>query len=337
LDVRRSVKDIREPADNQGPAFPHLSRDCARVIFVYRLRIRKTEEILMSFSLRTTTGFAFALLGCAISLVVVSTSASAQPPQGRGGGGNRFTESNDPRVENRTDRFADTGEELPYCVFVSSKVSADKENPLIISLHGLGIGPGFMCQGAAIDLAEEGGYILAAPMGYSVGGWYGSPVMAGRGGRGGQNPNATPPPANLPELSEKDVLNVLAMLREEFNVDDDRTYLMGHSMGGAGTFFLGSKHADEWAALAPIAPAAMLMNDNRRAILQGIEDNGVPVHLVVGDMDNLMSTARLWAETMDELDVEHEYKEIAGADHGSVIDLAMPDIFAFFAKHTKPD
>jgi predicted peptidase len=40
-------------------------------------------------------------------------------------------------------------------------------------------------------------------------------------------------PAEVTQLSEKDVLNVLEMIREEFNVDDERTYLMGHSMGGA--------------------------------------------------------------------------------------------------------
>jgi hypothetical protein len=47
-------------------------------------------------------------------------------------------------------------------------------------------------------------------------------------------------------------------------------------MGGAGTLFLGSTHAKEWAAIAPIAPAAFLMNDNRATILQGIRDGGVP-------------------------------------------------------------
>ena len=38
-------------------------------------------------------------------------------------------------------------------------------------------------------------------------------------------------------------MNLLAMARKEFNVDERRTYLMGHSMGGAGTLYLGSKYA----------------------------------------------------------------------------------------------
>ncbi len=43
-----------------------------------------------------------------------------------------------------------------------------------------------------------------------------------------------------------------------FSVDDKR-YLMGHSMGGAGALFLGPKHVDQWAAVASMAPAAFLM------------------------------------------------------------------------------
>ena len=42
-------------------------------------------------------------------------------------------------------------------------------------------------------------------------------------------------PANVRAASEKDVMTVLDMVRKEFNVDENRIYLMGHSMGGAGT------------------------------------------------------------------------------------------------------
>ena len=38
---------------------------------------------------------------------------------------------------------------------------------------------------------------------------------------------------------------------------------------------------------------------------------------------------------MKDLRVEYRYKEIPGADHGSVIEQGMPDIFAFFKEHTK--
>ncbi len=31
----------------------------------------------------------------------------------------------------------------------------------------------------------------------------------------------------------------------------------------------------------------------------------------------------------------HEYLEIAGGDHGDIIGSGMPNIFAFFERHTK--
>ncbi len=268
-----------------------------------------------------------------VALAASDATAIAQAPPARGVGG--FIQSTDPRVQNRTYHFADTDVDLPYCLFVSSKVSRDKKNPLIVSLHGLGIGPGFMCRGKALDLAEDGGYILVAPMGYQVGGWYGSPIISGRG-RAGQ-PAPPPPPANLAELSEKDVLNVLAMMKKEFNVDENRTYVMGHSMGGAGALFLGAKHASDWAAIAAMAPAAFRMNDNRSAILQKIKDARVPVIVTQGDADTLVpaTNTRLWIDTMQELKLDYEYKEIPGADHGTVIEQGMPDIFAFFKAHPR--
>ena len=284
-----------------------------------------------------TTAVVFA--GLAGSLILGHAPAQAQEPaakqaaKAKGGG---FIKSNDPRVQNRTYHFADTNEDLPYCVFVSSKVSKDKKNPLIISLHGLGIGPGYMCQGKAIDEAEAGGYILAAPMGYNTGGWYGSPII-NTGGRGGKGAPAPEAPANLSELSEKDAMNVLDTMRKEFNVDERRTYLMGHSMGGAGTLYLGSKYASNWAAIAAMAPAAMRMAPNASTILQPLKDKSVAVMIAQGDADELVPVAgtRKWVDTMKEMNMVYNYKEVPGATHGSVIEASIPDIFAFFKDHTK--
>lgn len=193
-----------------------------------------------------------------------------------------------------------------------------------------------MCRGKAIDLAEEGGYIFVAPMGYNVGGWYGSPVIT-LNGRRGRGPALPPPPANLAELSERDVLDVLAMVRKDFKVDDKRTYLMGHSMGGAGALFLGAKHAKEWAAIAPIAPAAFRMNDTRAEILKSIKDANVPLFITTGDADEAVPVAntRMWADTMKELKMKGDYKEYPGITHGPIIEAAMPDIFTFFRTHKK--
>jgi predicted esterase len=235
----------------------------------------------------------------------------------------------DPRVEQRTYHFADTDEDLAYTVFVSSKVKPGTPAPLIVALHGYGGDSNFIVRGRLVDLAEEGGYIVVGPMGYNATGWYGSPVIVIGGG--------PVDPPNLAELSEKDVMNVLAIARSEFTIDPDRTFLMGLSLGGAGTLFLGQKHADQWAAIAAIAPAAFLMQPNQKDILAPIKAADLPLMITQGDQDPVVPVAsvRTWAAAMDELGLTHEYVEMPGRDHGTIIADGMPDIFRFFAAHTR--
>jgi predicted peptidase len=243
----------------------------------------------------------------------------------------------DPRVQQRTYHFQDTNEDLPYAVFVSSKVTKDKKSPLIIALHGLGGDQNSLMRGNTVDLAEDGGYILVGPMGYNPRGWYGTPAGRPRPGVTPKaNPAAANDPPNLRELSEKDVMNVLEIIRKEFNVDDRRTYLMGHSMGGAGTLYIGSKYASNWAAIGAIAPAAFAMQANAAALLTPIRDT-MPVIVTQGDADTAVpvQNTRAWIDTMKELKMNYKYVEMPGEDHGSIIAKGMPDIFAFFAAHVK--
>jgi predicted peptidase len=243
---------------------------------------------------------------------------------------------------------------MPYALFVSSKVTKDQKNPLIVSLHGLGGDQNTMVRETlrSVELAEQGGYILVAPMGYNSGGWYGIPPgpprpagakAAAQRGRGAGTPRpviggtAITDVAKVREASEKDVMTVLDMIRKEFSVDENRIYLMGHSMGGAGTYYLGSKYAKQWAALAPIAPAAMGMTNDRVKVLQGIKDAEVPMLVSMGDADEAVPVAnvRMWVDTMKELQLKYEYKEYPGVTHGPIMGASMADIYAFFAKHSK--
>ena len=117
---------------------------------------------------------------------------AAAPQAGQRGGRGAI----DPRVQQRTYKFTfgETNEDVPYAVFVSSKVSSAKKNPLIISLHGLGGSQNTMMTRNALELAEEGGYIYVGPMGYTPGGWYGAPsTMAAVGNVGLGGPRGGAP------------------------------------------------------------------------------------------------------------------------------------------------
>jgi predicted esterase len=258
-----------------------------------------------------------------------AAQAPASPPRADGPPRFPMRMEPDPRVQQRTYRFAETGEDLAYTVFVSSKVRPDTPAPLIVALHGYGGDSNFLVRGRLVDLAEENGYIVVGPLGYNATGWYGSPVIVIGGG--------PIEPPNLAELSEKDVLNVLAIARHEFNIDPRRTYLMGHSMGGAGTLFLGQKYADQWAAIAAIAPAAFLMQPTQKDILAPIKAAGLPLMITQGDKDPVVppTATRTWASAMAELGVTHEYIEMPGRDHGTIIADGMPDLFRFFAAHPR--
>jgi predicted esterase len=287
-----------------------------------------------------------------------TTAPAAQTPPAPGRGG-RGPIPVDPRVQIRMHHFAETNEDIPYALFVSSKVKKDKKAPLIVTLHGLGGTHTTMMRPVALDLAEAGGYILLAPMGYNPRGWYGIPQGPRRGGppRGAvPNPTAPPPspsadapaparqgpprgafanvndPPNLRELSEKETLEVIELVTKEFKVDDKRTYLMGHSMGGAGTYYLAVKYPEKWAAIAVLAPAAFGLDPNSLSKIPK-----TPVMVVHGDMDTAVpvSLSRTWVETMKSLKMKHEYIEVAGGDHGSVITSHQKEVFAFFAKHSR--
>jgi len=52
-------------------------------------------------------------------------------------------------------------------------------------------------------------------------------------------------------MGDRDVMHCLRMLKERFPIDENRVYLLGYSMGGAGVWYVGSRHPEQFAAVAP--------------------------------------------------------------------------------------
>ncbi len=50
-----------------------------------------------------------------------------------------------------------------------------------------------------------------------------------------------------------DALEVLELAKKKFNIDENRVYLTGHSMGGHGTWFMSATYPDKFAAIGPSA------------------------------------------------------------------------------------
>ena len=255
-----------------------------------------------------------ALPAAALLSLLLGTSA-AQPPDAK--------TSTQSRIETKTYQFKEAGKEMEYALFVPSTYDKRKKTPLVVALHGLGSNPQqIMRYRGLTDLAEKYGYVVAAPMGYNERGWYGARTVMKK---------KTGDPANMAELSEKDVMNVLEVVTKAYTIDPDRVYLMGHSMGGGGTFHLAMKYPDVWAALAPIAPAVF------RPVSDLEKVKHLPVILVQGDKDPLVRVemVRPWAEQMKKLGMTYEYVEVAGGDHVRVAFDTLPQVFAFFDKQTR--
>jgi poly(3-hydroxybutyrate) depolymerase len=257
----------------------------------------------------------FARSALLLTVFVTAPFAAAQAP----------ANSTQSRIEKKHYDFKDAGKEMEYAQFVPSNYDKSKKYPLMIALHGLGSNPQQILHYRGLtDLAEKHGYVVAAPMGYNSSGWYGArPITKPKEGD----------PKNLAELSEKDVMNVLDVVKKDYSIDPDRVYLMGHSMGGGGTWHLAVKNPDLWAALAPIAPATSRPATDLEKIKH------VPVILVQGDEDKLVpvAQARRWAAEMKKLEMTYDYVEVKGGNHIDVAFDNLQKIFEFFDKHKRKE
>jgi hypothetical protein len=135
--------------------------------------------------------------------------------------------------------------------------------------------------------------------------------------------------AKVRELSEKDVMTVLDMMRKEFNVDERRIYIMGHSMGGSGTLYLASKYPQIWAAAAPIAPPGA----GGPGVAESLGMSKLPTFVVQGDADTAVPVAgtRAFIDRLKAQNAVYEYLEIPGATHNIT---GIPEIYKFFEKHS---
>ena len=253
------------------------------------------------------------MLATAAVLVLVAAPlrSVAEPPKLKTG-----------TILKRTYEFKLAKKTMEYCLYVPKAYDKSKAWPLMVALHGLNSSPWQILHYPGLTKqAEKHGFIVVAPMGYNSRGWYGS--------RGRTMRRSSP--KNLGELSEKDVMNVLAITRRELNVDNRRIYLMGHSMGGGGTWHLGLKYPKLWAGLAPIAPAIYRSPE----ALTAIKD--MPVILVQGDADRLVpvAMARRWAAKMKQLKMDYMYIEVAGGGHVRIAFDNMGKIFEFLSSRKR--
>ena len=129
--------------------------------------------------------------------------------------------------------------------------------------------------------------------------------------------------------SGQDVTDVLDVIQATYPIDSKRVYIMGHSMGGAGTVRVGFDNAERFAAMAPIA------GFGGAAQLKKAPD--MPLFMGQGEADALVpvASARAFHNAAEGLDMDVKYVELAGIDHIAIVALVMSDVFDWFDAHPK--
>ncbi len=154
----------------------------------------------------------------------------------------------------------------PYSIYIPSSYDKNRKYSLLICLHGFS---GNDYNGAKnVADCKPADFIIVGAFGRGDVGYYG--------------------------IGEQDVLDVMEIVKKNFNIDDNRVYLTGWSMGGLGTWRLGQLYSDKFAAIASFCGWTWdTYLDNLInlpvLIVHGTDDTVVPIDMDTNAVNNLKS------------------------------------------------
>ena len=204
------------------------------------------------------------------------------------------------------------GQIFNYQVFVPDGWTADQKWPVILYLHGAGergqdgIRQTKVGLGPAIqkDSSRFPAVVVMPQCRRRV--WWNDPVM------------------------EALLLKSLDQSIQEFNGDEDRTYLTGLSMGGYATFYLGAKYPGKCAALVPVCGGIVPPQTRRGSTVSWGQSSdpyadvaskikGTPVWAFHGSADRSVpvTESQKIVEALRKLGGDVKYTEYEGVGHNS--------------------
>ena len=238
--------------------------------------------------------------------------------------------------QHRTYNFLAANKPMGYRLYVPTTWDGRSQLPLIVMLHGAGSDENrYMdSNNKQIErLAEKHGVVVVSPLGYSPMGAYGTPlrlpaVFGQPETAAKQRAGVTPDAEHTLELSEKDVINVLELVLNEYPINRSSVFLMGHSMGSGGTWYLGAKYSKYWRAIAPMSGPFVDQANYPWANLKSI-----PIMMSEGTLATpSLEGSHVMRDWMFKQDMTFEYYEVK-ADHGGMVPLVLPAVFDFFDRY----
>ena len=232
----------------------------------------------------------------------------------------------------RVYEFPGTGESIPYRLFVPLRWTPATKLPLLVTLRaGTSVNNSYRSNNDFVVNAERRGYLVVTPMGYRPlpQPYYGSPYRIAR-------PGAADPAAGWSAVenqrAEQDVLNVIDLVTEEYNVDTARVYLHGQNPSGSGALHLGAKYPDRFAALV-ISSGPIVFDAFPFDRLKG----KVSLMVIHGDQDtsNPIEASKTMAEAAKAAGVDTVYATVPGGTHLEAYLTYASPIFDFLDAHRK--
>ena len=255
-------------------------------------------------------------------------AATAEPPRPNPNGPLYQFKGEQYRVYN----FPGTGESIPYRLFVPSRWTPNTKLPMLVTLRaGNTVDGPYRAGNDLVKVAEQRGFIVVTPMGYRglSQPYYGSRYSIAR-------PNAPAPASGWTEQedqrAEQDVLYVIDLVAQEYNVDPARIYLHGQNPSASGALYLASKYADKFAALV-VSSGPIVFDNYPWANIKG----KMALLVIHGDQDttNPMAASQKMTEAAKAAGVDATYATVPGGTHLEAYLTYAPQLFDFLEKHKK--
>lgn len=207
----------------------------------------------------------------------------------------------------------------PFVVYVPSNYDQSIPIPLMVVLHG-GISrpdiienpKAWAAETPFPDLAEKRGYLMLFPFGQAGATWWDGVGMA-------------------------NILNLVRIAKQRYNIDDDRVYLGGFSDGASGAFLFAMAAPSDFAAFVALNGHMGVANQDGDLPTYVTNFYNSPVYAVTTDKDQLYPSSEMQKsiELAQKAGGKIYYRQLEGEHSMSYAKSEFPLIADFLDRHPR--